>query len=331
MAVGSGDTVSGKVQLYSSADLLSWSYVGVLHEGDGSTGTMWECPNFFPLDGKWVLFYGGGGLEWYEAGSYNGSVFTSEKTGLLDAGPDSYAAQWYKDDTGRDLAITWMGNWGTSKWPSKVNGWAGAQSVIRELFIHSDGGLGSKPIQEIASLASAAAIDLCQTDVHGITTVGSSNTARLELVANLGSTDAPSFTIKIFPSSTESMLFTYSIANQTLTLDTTNAGYGQAGTWEATIATSANGTLTMDILIDRSVVEIFTGDRTVMTAAVYPRYEESNAIEIVAHGGKAAFDSIMLHLSGPRGPDRFSLGHKKVRCFLLDDVRAVRPNNTETL
>ena len=89
--MGSGDAVSGKVQLYSSADLLSWSYVGVLHEGDGSTGTMWECPDFFPLDGKWVLFYGGDGLGWYEVGSYHGSVFTSEKIGLLDAGPNSYA------------------------------------------------------------------------------------------------------------------------------------------------------------------------------------------------------------------------------------------------
>lgn len=50
----------------------------------------------------------------------------------------------------------------------------------------------------------------------------------------------------------------------------------------------------MDILIDRSSLEIFTGEGTAMIAAVYPRYEESNAIEIVAHGGKAAFDSITL-------------------------------------
>ena len=47
MVVGSGDDFSGKVQLYVAtgdlnAELLSWEYVGVLYEGDGSTGTMWE-------------------------------------------------------------------------------------------------------------------------------------------------------------------------------------------------------------------------------------------------------------------------------------------------
>ncbi len=294
MVVGSGDAVSGKVQLFASEDLLAWSYIGVLHEGDGSTGTMWECPNFFPLDGKWVLFYGGNELGWYEVGTYNGSVFVPEKSGLLDAGPDSYATQWYKDDSGRDLIVTWMGNWPTSKWPNRINGWAGAQSVLRELFIRDDGGLGNRPIQEIANLASGAVTDLRHKNVHGTITVGNSNTARLELVVDLASSDAPSFTIRLFSSSAESVLVTYNMASQTLTLDTTNAGYGQAGTWEAKIASSTNKKLTLDILMDRSSLEIFTGDGTSMTAAVYPRYQESNAIELVAHGGKAAFDSITL-------------------------------------
>lgn len=49
MVLGSGDSTSGKVFLYSTSDLVSWTYVGVLIEGDGSTGTMWECPNFSPL------------------------------------------------------------------------------------------------------------------------------------------------------------------------------------------------------------------------------------------------------------------------------------------
>lgn len=93
LVIGSSNDVSGRVQLYRSTDLDSWSYVGVLYTGDGSTGTVWECPNFFPLGDKWVLFYGGNALGWYETGTYNGSVFTSEKRGLIDAGPDSYAMQ----------------------------------------------------------------------------------------------------------------------------------------------------------------------------------------------------------------------------------------------
>ena len=296
LVVGSGDTTSGKVQLYKSTDpnLLTWEYIGVLFEGDGSTGTMWECPNFFPLDGKWVLFYGGDGVGWYEVGTFNGTKFTSEKIGLLDAGPDSYATQWFIDSAGRNLVITWMGNWATSKWPSRVNGWAGAQSVTRELFIRDDGGLGSRPIDQVATLGNGAAQHLGQTDVHGTISVGSSNTARLQMTVDLASTNAPAFTVQLHSSSAESVLLTYYVANTTLALDTTNAGYGQAGVWTAVIDVPSNKTLTIDVLLDRSSVEIFTGDGTAMTATVFPRYQESTDVKIVSHGGKTAFDSIAL-------------------------------------
>jgi len=294
MVVGSGDAVSGKVQLYRSADLLSWDYVGVLYEGDGSTGPMWECPNFFPLDDKWVLFYGGNSLGWYETGTYNGSTFTSEKSGLLDAGPDSYAMQWYKDASGRNLAITWMANWPTTKWPSRVNGWAGQQSVTRELFIRDDGGLGNKPIEELATLASASPTRLGPKGVSSAITIGQSKTARLQLDVDLTATTASAFSVMLFNPTAESVFVTYTVASQTITLDTTNAGYGQAGTWQAVIAAQADNTLTLDIFIDRSSLEIFAGDGTVMSATVWPRYQESTNIIITGHDGTVAFDSITL-------------------------------------
>jgi sucrose-6-phosphate hydrolase SacC (GH32 family) len=299
MVVGSGDSTSGKVQLYrsngsASAELTSWEYVGVLHQGDGSTGTMWECPNFFPIEGKWALFYGGKGVGWYEVGTYKGTVFTSEKLGLLDAGPDSYAAQWFADDAGRNLAIAWMGNWDTSKWPSRVNGWAGAQSVTRELFLRKDGGLGSKAIKEVSSLASGPAKSLGPTNVHGTITVGSSVTARLQASVDLLASNAPAFTVQLFASSAESVSLTYVFANSSLTLDTTQAGYGQAGAWTATIAKPGDNRLTLDVLIDRSSLEAFVGDGTAMTATVFPRYEQSKDIKIVCRGGKTVFTDIVL-------------------------------------
>ncbi|KAH6976527.1 glycosyl hydrolase [Ilyonectria sp. MPI-CAGE-AT-0026] len=295
MVVGSSNDVSGSVQLYRSTDLVSWSHVGILYTGDGSTGNVWECPNFFPLGDKWVLFYGGNALGWYETGTYNGSVFTSEKRGLIDAGPDSYAMQWYKDSSGRDLAITWMGNWPTPKWPSRVNGWAGSQSVTRELFLRNDGGLGSRPIAALDKLASGPAKRLGRRRVDDAALfVGSTKTARLQVAVDLGATKASSFTISLFKSKAEAVLLTYTTANRTLTLDTKNAGYGQAGTWQAVIAGSARNKLTLDIFIDRSSLEVFAGDGTVMTATVWPRYQESKDIAIVGYGGTAAFESINL-------------------------------------
>ncbi|KAK3351842.1 glycosyl hydrolase [Neurospora tetraspora] len=303
MVVGSGDSRSGKVQLYkstspTSSELTAWEYVGVLHQGDDSSrGTMWECPNFFPIGDKWALFYGQdkASVGWYEVGTYNGTTFTSEKLGLLDAGPDSYAAQWFVDDAARNLLVTWMGSWTTSKWPSRVNGWAGAQSLMRELFIREDGGLGQKVVDEVSLLASGPAKSLGRTDVHnGTMTVGSSNTARLQASIDLVASTAPAFTIELFASKAESVSLVYSFGNRSLTLDTTRAGYGQAGKWSATIAKPADNRLSLDILIDRSSLEIFVGDGTAMTATVFPRYQESNNIRIVCRGGKTVFDDIVL-------------------------------------
>ncbi|KAH7214269.1 hypothetical protein BKA60DRAFT_85875 [Fusarium oxysporum] len=65
--------------------------------------------------------------------------------------------QWYQDEAGHDLAITWMANWPSPKWPSRVNGWAGQQSVTREMFTCKDGGSGQHPILELKTLASGRA------------------------------------------------------------------------------------------------------------------------------------------------------------------------------
>ena len=35
----------------------SWEYIGVLAESDGTMGTMWECPDFFPLGERYVLMF----------------------------------------------------------------------------------------------------------------------------------------------------------------------------------------------------------------------------------------------------------------------------------
>ncbi|CAK7219951.1 hypothetical protein SEUCBS140593_004068 [Sporothrix eucalyptigena] len=293
LVVGSGDNVSGKVHLYKSADLVDWVYVGVLYEGDGSTGVMWECPNFFPLDDKWVLFYGGNGLGWYQIGTYNGSTFVSETSGLVDAGPDSYAMQWYQDESGRNLAITWMGNWNTYKWPSRVNGWAGQQSITRELFIREDGGLGSKPIAELASLESRTTKSLTSQTITSVLNLGSAKAARLQLEMDVSATTASAVVIELFSSTAESVLLTYFVSNQTIILDTTNAGYGQSGTWWAIIDIPSRK-LNLDVFIDRSSLEIFAADGTVITATIWPKYQQSSDIKITAQDGAALFNSITL-------------------------------------
>src|SRR5262249_12373772 len=80
LALGSGVTErGGMILLYRSPDLHRWTYLHPLCEGPGAgqpaanpvdNGTMWECPDFFPLGDRHVLLYATMGKVRYRVGTY---------------------------------------------------------------------------------------------------------------------------------------------------------------------------------------------------------------------------------------------------------------------
>ena len=98
---------SGAILLYESEDALRWRYAGTLAESSNRYGRMWECPDFFPLDGEHVLITSpqemrSEGLEFIEGNVSLCLIGTlDEKTGELcrdhvqtvDYGLDFYAPQ----------------------------------------------------------------------------------------------------------------------------------------------------------------------------------------------------------------------------------------------
>ncbi|MFD7324929.1 glycoside hydrolase family 32 protein [Streptomyces sp. NPDC059875] len=297
MVVGSGDGGRGKVQLYASDDLRTWTYAGVLAEGDGTTGAMWECPDLFQLDGKWVLLYstneGGESLQRYAVGDYDGSGFRAERHGILDGGGDVYAAQSYRDDAGRRLMTAWMSDWNVKE-PTRVGGWAGAQSLHRELFLAPDGRLGQRPVAAVASLASGRTTAVKDKTVDGSWRIGQGDSVRVQAVLDLKETTSDTVTVRLKGSAAEATVLRYRKSTGTLTLDTTGAGYGTPATYATRTAPAADSTLTLDILVDRSSVEVFTGDGAALTARVYPRYRESTAVEFAVDTGRLRLKSASL-------------------------------------
>ncbi|KAJ6779620.1 hypothetical protein PWT90_05634 [Aphanocladium album] len=291
MVVGSGDSRSGKILLYeapNNKDMLTWHYVGVLYQGDGSEGTMYECPNFFAFGDKWVLIFGANGRMIYHAGTFDGRVFRGEVAGLVDHGPAGYAGQVYRDDLGRPLLVTWMATIGAYKMPSRVNGWVGQHSVTRELFLNVQGRLGSRPLDEQRQLHVPGSQDVSSDGVVDGAEwyLGASNSALVNFYVNLRTTTARSFTIKLFASDAEAVKLTYTVAGSKLTLDTTSAGYGPAGVYEVDDVIVGDD-LYLTVLLDRSTLEIFTQHGTAMSASIFPRYQESRKITIQAEGGTA--------------------------------------------
>ncbi len=115
----------GRVILYRSSNLRKWEYVGVLAKINGKLGYMWECPDFFELDGKHVLMISPQGIEakgdsyhnLFQTGylvgeySYETNTFHHGSFIELDYVHDFYAVQTLLDDKEQRIAIRWMDMW----------------------------------------------------------------------------------------------------------------------------------------------------------------------------------------------------------------------------
>lgn len=154
--------VGGTVVQYISRDGVHWSFKGILDQNNFRIGIMWECPDFFELDGKAVLMCSAqdmlpAGLEYHNGngtfimtGSYDDETgkFTEEGDHAVDYGIDFYAPQTILTPDGRRVMIGWMQNWDTVNLRTFEPKWYGQMSIPRELSV-KDGRIFQKPIREI--------------------------------------------------------------------------------------------------------------------------------------------------------------------------------------
>ncbi len=155
---------NGHILLYRSEDGFHWDYDKVLAANDYRYGRMWECPDFFELDGKQVILtspqdmlpenleYRNGNGTLCLIGSYDQESrdFTEERNQSIDYGIDFYAPQTVLTEDGRRIMIGWMQNWDTCMQHDRHRPWFGQMSIPRELSIR-DGKLIQKPIRELDS------------------------------------------------------------------------------------------------------------------------------------------------------------------------------------
>lgn len=156
----------GRILYFKSEDGFHWDFISVLAENDGSLGNMWECPDFFELDGKYVLLtspqdciqtkkYNCGNITVAMIGTFDEKTgkFIKESEHLVDAGIDFYATQTLLSDDGRRLMTAWMQNWDSITYTTQELHWFGQMIVPRELSVR-DGHLMQKPVREIEKMYS---------------------------------------------------------------------------------------------------------------------------------------------------------------------------------
>lgn len=158
---------SGQILYYSSEDGFNWKFESVLAENKNRFGLMWECPDFFELDGKAVILTSPQDMlpDGFEYHNGNGTlcligefdrerkIFLEEHDQSIDYGIDFYAPQTLLAPDGRRIMIGWMQNWDTLAIASLKAPWFGQMTVPRELSVR-DGRLYQWPIRELESLRS---------------------------------------------------------------------------------------------------------------------------------------------------------------------------------
>lgn len=155
MVVGTGNEDSGKVLLFTSEDLLQWSYVGILFEGKEFAPCI-ECPDFFKLGDRYVLMFSKIGeperSAWFLVGDFTDGKLVDYTISRPEWGIDFYAPQTFRDGD-RQILIGWMYHWGKEAPEGCPR--AGALTIPRELSLVNDR-IFSYPVAEARHLLKAA-------------------------------------------------------------------------------------------------------------------------------------------------------------------------------
>jgi len=278
-----------KVRLFASPDLKRWETLSDFGPA-GATGGVWECPDLFPLpldgnagDLRWVLdvdinpggVAGGSGGQYF-VGSFDGTRFVNENppatTLWADYGKDFYASLSFSDippADGRRIWMAWISNWQyANEEPTVI--WRGAQSVPRELALRRlpDGiRLVQQPVTELRSLRVSA------DPVAVVESMTLPESAEIELEFERGSWNQAG--IRLSNRAGEEVIVGVTSNPPEVFVDRRNSRktpvHREYPGRHAGPVRWRDGRLSLRVLFDRSVVEVFANDgETVVTDRVFP-------------------------------------------------------------
>lgn len=152
----------GAAVLFRSDDKRTWTYCGRV-DTEKPFGYMWECPDYFTVDGRKILSVSVQGLTggiWDSRNVYQSGWFAVDgdildeydlsEYQLWDYGFDYYAPQSFEAEDGRRIQIGWMGMPDCEEYTNRTldEGWQHCFTFPREIFIR-DGQVCQRPVREL--------------------------------------------------------------------------------------------------------------------------------------------------------------------------------------
>ena len=279
----------GMLPLYRSPDLVDWEYLGPMLTGDPDRhGRMWECPNFFRLGDKWVLYFsairdGSDNLVFWMSGDFDGRQFHPEKDGVLDYGY-YYAPLSIIDSQGRRLMWGWLREGRAISEQVNAN-WSGVQAIPRVLSLDSQQRLVMEPAAELAAIRGAHT-QLGPRAVDGEVALDCGSLA-LELRASFAAQGRAGLKLAQAPDGSYGAEISWDAARQELTVTRHDDSlFNDSEPCTAPHELAADEALELLVLLDGSVLEIIANGRTSITSRIYTASADCTGLALSGAGAQ---------------------------------------------
>ena len=296
------DDGRGAALRYTSDDLRTWTYRGTLHAREATlteplwTGSMWECPSFFPLGigDTHVLIvgvYDAGSIHHtaYFAGPYRDGLFAPGEPRRLDYGAHYYAPATFRDARGRRILWGWATE-GRPEAAQLAEGWSGAMTLPRLLSPGADGRMGIAPLPELEVLRRQhwhrGAVALSEV---GGTAIGEVRGDCLEIAAviEIGDATEVCLLVRRSPDDGEYTRIAYEAREGRLVVDKSRSSLDpevDRGLSVVSLALEDGEPLALRVFLDRSVLEVYANGHICLTERIYPTRADSLGIDLTARG-----------------------------------------------
>lgn len=233
----------GCVLLYASRNLVDWKYEGIVHQGrmdpalqggDVARGEMWECPDFFPVGNRHLLYVATRNTVLYWLGEWKNRKFTPQSEGVLLGGAH-YAPKSFAGPGGRRMIWSWIREQRATEACLRA-GWAGVMSLAVVPSLDSKGELKLQPAEEYKRLREAKASPVKLPE----------DCFELQAIVEAGRP--------------------FSLIRGGIPLVELQKGVLRSGRSQAQIAPVRTA---LRIFVDGSVIEVYANDSTVLAGRVY--------------------------------------------------------------
>lgn len=304
--------------MFRSNDAFSWEFEKVLFEDNRRIGVMWECPNFFLLDGVQVLIASPMDMQAEEA---NGSVrfpqgnnvcyllgiYNEDKEEFipykdnkgnylyqpLDGGLDFYAPQVMKTPDGRMVMFGWMQDpsMGMLHEPDEFRIF-GQMTIPRELS-QKDGRLYQWPARELEKyrkdLVEFSGVELGEEEISLPGISGRVLDIELEVkpktVSFAGTCSLEEFDMRFAGNDEFHTEIRFRPDSSVITIDRKDSGQAENITRRRSIRVGNHeGSISLRILLDRWSAEIFVNNGREVLSVTYYTPLEADRISFSAYG-----------------------------------------------